>query len=75
MLRSLYLIAGFVVFAILTIISLAVSIPGTLRYALEVSHDYGSLVELLSITVAALPIWVCFLIATLSKLKGNQESS
>ena len=70
-LRRLYLFAGLVVFAVLTIISLAAGIPETLRYAFAVNHDHGSPAEPLSIAVSALPIWVCFLIATLSNIRGN----
>ena len=72
MLRRLYLFAGLVVFAILTIVSLAVGIPETLRYAFAVSNDYGSPAEPLSIAISALPIWVCFLIATLGNIRGNE---
>ena len=71
MLRRLYLFSGLVVFAILGIISLAAGIPGTLRYAFAVNQNYGSPAEPLSIAVSALPIWVCFLVATLSNIRGN----
>ena len=71
MLRRLYLFSGLVIFAILTIFSLAVGIPETLRYAFAVNHNYGSPAEPLSIAVSALPIWVCFLAATLSNIKGR----
>ena len=71
MLRRLYLFSGLVVFAILSIISLAAGIPGTLRYAFAVNQGYGSPAEPLSIAIAALPIWVCFLVATLSNIRGT----
>ena len=75
MLRRLYLFTGLVVFAVLTIISLAAGIPESLRYAFAVNHDYGSPAEPLSIAVSALPIWVCFLVATVSTIRSNQDSS
>jgi hypothetical protein len=71
MLRRLYLFSGLVVFAILSIISLAAGIPGTLRYAFAVNQSYGSPAEPLSIAIATLPIWVCFLVATLSNIRGT----
>ena len=71
MLRRLYLFSGLVVFAVLTIISLAAGIPETLRYAFDVNQNFGSPAEPLSIAVSALPIWVCFLVATLSNIRGN----
>ena len=71
MLRRLYLFSGLVVFAILSIISLAAGIPGTLRYAFAVNQSYGSPAEPLSIAISTLPIWVCFLVATLSNIRGT----
>jgi len=69
-LRKLYLIAGLVFFAIVTIVSLAAGIPETLRYALlDVIPGEESPGEPLSIAIIALPAWIYYLVATLRNVR------
>ena len=65
LLRRLYLMAGLVIFAIVTIVSLAAGIPETLRYALlDINPGEESPGEPLSVAIVALPVWICYLVAT-----------
>jgi uncharacterized membrane protein YeiB len=69
-LRRVYLIIGLAIFAIVTVISLAAGVPETLRYALlEVSPGEASPGETLALSIVALPIWVCYLVATLRNVR------
>lgn len=66
LLRRLYLMAGLVIFAIATIVSLATGIPETLRYILlDINSGEESPGEPLSIAIVALPVWIYYLVATL----------
>ncbi|MDP6632246.1 MAG: DUF5671 domain-containing protein [Dehalococcoidales bacterium] len=72
LLRRLYLMAGLVIFAIVTIISLAAGIPETLRYALlDVNPGEESPGEPLSIAIVALSVWICYLVATLRNIRTS----
>ena len=69
-LRRLYLIIGLAIFAIVTVISLATGVPETLRYALlDMNPGEESPGEALAIAIVALPIWVCYLVATLRNVR------
>jgi len=71
-LRKLYLIAGLVVFAIVTIVSLATGIPETLRYCLlDIMPGEESPGEPLSIAIIALPAWIYYLVATLRNVRPS----
>lgn len=75
-LRKLYLIAGLVVFAIVTIVSLATGIPETLRYALlDVIPGEESPGEPLSIAIIAVPVWIYYLVATLRNVHRSSIKS
>ncbi len=66
LLRRLYLMAGLVIFAIATIVSLATGIPETLRYVLlDINSGEESPGEPLSIAIVAVPVWIYYLVATL----------
>ena len=70
LLRRLYLIAGLVVFAVITFVSLIAGIPETLRYALlELEPGRESPGQALSIAIVGLPIWVSYLVATLKNVR------
>ena len=70
LLRRLYLMAGLVFFAIVTIVSLATGIPETLRYVLlDINPGEESPGEALSIAIVALPVWICYLVATLRNIR------
>ena len=70
LLRRLYLMAGLVIFAIVTIVSLATGIPETLRYViLDINPGEESPGEALSIAIVALPVWICYLVATLRNIR------
>ena len=72
LLRRLYLMAGLVIFAIVTIVSLAAGIPETLRYALlDINPGEESPGEPLSIAIVALPVWICYLVATLRNIQTS----
>ena len=72
LLRSLYLMAGLVIFAIVTIVSLATGIPETLRYVLlDINPGEESPGEALSIAIVALPVWICYLVATLRNIRTS----
>ncbi len=72
LLRRLYLMAGLVIFAIVTIVSLATGIPETLRYALlDINPGEESPGEALSIAIVALPVWICYLVATLRNIRTS----
>ena len=72
LLRRLYLMAGLVIFAIVTIVSLATGIPEALRYALlDVNPGDESPGEPLSIAIVALPVWICYLVATLRNIRAS----
>ena len=72
LLRRLYLMAGLVIFAIFTIVSLAAGIPETLRYALlDINPGEESPGEPLSIAIVALPVWICYLVATLRNIRTS----
>ena len=72
LLRRLYLMAGLVIFAIVTIVSLAAGIPETLRYALlDINPGEESPGEPLSIAIVALPIWIYYLVATLRNTRPS----
>ena len=72
LLRRLYLMTGLVVFAIVTIVSLAAGIPETLRYALlDINPGEESPGEPLSIAIVALPVWICYLVATLRNIRTS----
>ena len=75
-LRRLYLIIGLGIFAIVTVISLASAVPETLRYALlDVRPGDESPGEALAISIVALPVWVCYLVATLRNVRRISDSS
>lgn len=70
LLRRLYLMAGLVVFAITTIVSLAAGIPETLRYALlDINPGEESPGEPLSIAIVTLPVWIYYLVSTLRNIR------
>ena len=72
LLRRLYLMTGLVIFAIVTIVSLAAGIPETLRYALlDINPGEESPGEPLSIAIVALPVWICYLVATLRNIRTS----
>jgi len=72
LLRRLYLMAGLVIFAIVTIVSLATGIPETLRYILlDINPGEESPGEALSIAIVALPVWICYLVATLRNIRPS----
>ena len=72
LLRRLYLMAGLVIFAIVTIVSLAAGIPETLRYALlDINPGEESPGEPLSIALVALPGWICYLVSTLRNIRTS----
>jgi hypothetical protein len=72
LLRRLYLMAGLVIFAIATIVSLATGIPETLRYALlDINSGEESPGEPLSIAIVALPVWVYYLVTTLRNTRPS----
>ena len=72
LLRRLYLMAGLVIFAIVTIVSLATGIPETLRYVLlDINPGEESPGEALSIAIVALPVWICYLVATLRNIRTS----
>ena len=72
LLRRLYLMVGLVIFAIVTIASLAAGIPETLRYALlDINPGEESPGEPLSIAIVALPVWICYLVATLRNIRTS----
>jgi hypothetical protein len=72
LLRRLYLMAGLVIFAIVTIVSLAAGIPETLRYALlDINPGEESPGEPISIAIVALPVWLCYLVATLRNIRTS----
>jgi hypothetical protein len=72
LLRRLYLMAGLVIFAIVTIVSLATGIPETLRYdLLDINPGEESPGEALSIAIVALPVWICYLVATLRNIRTS----
>ena len=72
LLRRLYLMAGLVIFAIATIVSLATGIPETLRYVLlDINSGEESPGEPLSIAIVALPIWIYYLVATLRNTRPS----
>ena len=72
LLRRLYLMTGLVVFAIVTIVSLAAGIPETLRYALlDINPGEESPGEPLSIAIVAPPVWICYLVATLRNIRTS----
>ena len=72
LLRRLYLMAGLVVFAIVTIVSLAAGIPETLRYALlDIEPGEESPGEALSIAIVALPVWIYYLVAILRNIRTS----
>jgi hypothetical protein len=64
--------AGLVIFAIVTIVSLATGIPETLRYVLlDINPGEESPGEALSIAIVALPVWICYLVATLRNIRTS----
>ena len=64
--------AGLVIFAIVTIVSLATGIPETLRYALlDINPGEESPGEALSIAIVALPVWICYLVAHLRNIRTS----
>ena len=67
--------AGLVIFAIVPIvpiISLAAGIPETFRYAfLDINPGEESPGEPLSIAIVALPMWICYLVATLRNIRTS----
>jgi hypothetical protein len=72
LLRRLYLMAGLLIFAIVTIVSLATGIPEALRYALlDINPGDESPGEPLSIAIVALPVWICYLVATLRNIRPS----
>ena len=72
LLTRLYLMAGLVIFAIVTIVSLATGIPETLRYVLlDINPGEESPGEALSIAIVALPVWICYLVATLRNIRTS----
>ena len=72
LLRRLYLMAGLVIFAIATVVSLATGIPETLRYVLlDINSGEESPGEPLSIAIVALPIWIYYLVATLRNTRPS----
>ena len=74
-LRRLYLIIGLGIFAIVTVISLASAVPETLRYViLDGGRGDESPGEALAISIVALPIWVCYLVATLRNVRRISNS-
>jgi len=68
--NKLFKIGGLVIFAIVTLISLATGIPETLSYAmLDVDPGDSSPGESISIAVVALPIWIYYLLSTMRILR------
>lgn len=74
LLKKWYLVAGLVIFAVATIISLIAGVPGTLRYALlDVNPGEESPGESLSIAITALPVWLLYLVATIRAVKDSPD--
>ena len=70
LLRRLYLMAGLIAFAVVTITSLASAIPKTLEYALlDLNAGEVSPGDPLSIAIVALPVWLFYLIATVRNMR------
>jgi len=74
LLRKCYLLTGLAIFTLVTLISLTASIPETLRYALiETDRGEGSPGETLAIAIAALPVWIVYLVLTIKKTRSNEN--
>lgn len=70
--RRLYLVIGLVIFAIVTVVTLATGLPEALRYAiLEVNPGEESPGGALSVAIVALPIWLYYLVVTLKTIRNN----
>jgi len=70
--RRLYLVIGLVIFAIVTVVTLATGLPEALRYAiLEVNPGEESPGEALSVAMVALPVWLYYLVVTLKTIRNN----
>ena len=71
-LRKLYLMAGLIIFAMTTIVSLSTGIPEALRYALlDINPGEESPGEPLSIAIVGLPVWLLYLVATIRTMRNS----
>ena len=71
-LRKLYLMAGLIIFAMTTIVSLSTGIPEALRYALlDINPGEESPGEPLSIAIVGLPVWLFYLVATIRTMRNS----
>ena len=69
--------AGLVVFAVVTLTSLATAVPETLKYALlDLNVGEVSPGEPLSIAIVTLPVWLFYLVVTIRDLrtKSNKQA-
>ena len=70
--RRLYLVIGLVIFAIVTVVTLATGLPEALRYAiLDVNPGEESPGGALSVAIVALPVWLYYLVVTLKTIRNN----
>ena len=73
-LRKLYLMAGLIIFAMTTIVSLSTGIPEALRYALlDINPGEESPGEPLSIAIVGLPVWLFYLVATIRTMRTASD--
>ena len=73
-LRKLYLMAGLIIFAMTTIVSLSTGIPEALRYALlDINPGEESPGEPLSIAIVGLPVWLFYLVATIRTMRSSSN--
>ena len=73
-LRKLYLMAGLIIFAMTTIVSLSTGIPEALRYALlDINPGEESPGEPLSIAIVGLPVWLFYLVATIRTMRSSSD--
>ena len=73
-LRKLYLMAGLIIFAMTTIVSLSTGIPEALRYALlDINPGEESPGEPLSIAIVGLPVWLFYLVDTIRTMRSSSD--
>ena len=73
-LRKLYLMAGLIIFAMTTIVSLSTGIPEALRYALlDINPGEESPGEPLSVAIVGLPVWLFYLVATIRTMRSSSN--
>lgn len=75
LLRRIYLLAGLVLSAIITIVSLAIGLTEALRYALlETAPGQESPGEPLSLAIVALPVWLVYLVFTIRNIRSVRDT-